>query len=168
MKIIAATSRIGIHLLLDRATYTSRKHDMWSIHSTNSFDHSCWGVVRFWYSWTYADHDWQLMYCVPPAFSEDQTWGCWKSSPASMVFSFQVLSEESQVWADIKPPSSQETRMKYAKRGDKTKSEKRETSIPQAFVWLLLRLLFAYSPMQSFLLPLPQSFKQRSASVSIW
>jgi hypothetical protein len=28
MKIIAATSRIGIHLLLDRATYTSRKHDM--------------------------------------------------------------------------------------------------------------------------------------------
>ena len=65
------------------------------------------------------------------------------------------------------PPISQETRMKYAKRGNKTKSGKRETSIPQAFVWLLLRLLFAYSPMQSFLLPLPQSFKQRSASISI-
>jgi len=80
-----------------------------------------------------------------------------------MVFSFQVLSEESQVRGNI----SQETRMKYAKMGNKAKSGKRETSIPQAFVWLLLRLLFAYSPMQSFLLPLPQSFKQRSASISI-
>lgn len=44
----------------------------------------------------------------------------------------------------------------------------RKGHIPQAFVWLLLHLLFAYSPMQSFLLPLPQFFKQtRCASISI-
>ena len=91
-------------------------------------------------------------------------------NPLQWVWSFlsKFYLKNHKYRGNIKPPSSQETRMKYAKRGNKTKSGKRETSIPQAFVWLLLRLLFAYSPMQSFLLPLPQSFKQRSASISIW
>jgi hypothetical protein len=70
-----------------------------------------------------------------------------------MAFSFQFLSDEQQARDDIKPPSSKETGIKCEKE-KKEFIQNGETSIPQAFVWLLLLQFFAYSPMQSFLLPL--------------
>ena len=82
-----------------------------------------------------------------------------------MAFSFQVLSDESQVWDDMKPPTNQETGMKSGKKSYKFRTEKQAHHKLLYGCFIFLHIL----PYSHFcFLSLNPLYKKASTSISVW
>ena len=82
-----------------------------------------------------------------------------------MAFSFQVLSDESQVWDDMKPPTNQETGMKSGKKSYKFRTEKQAHHKLLYGCFSFLHIL----PYSHFcFLSLNPLYKKASTSISVW